>query len=267
MAPTEATEAIGAEAHASIFIKAAEVPDLRDIQAPTSFGVLAFDSSRAAESTYAFTQEVHTTLVLGQTQSTQDLSASGRLVVRSDGMGLGEIGLRDIAIKNQGRPGPAQMPPIDITQVRPDGTTAKPGNALAEAILLLLPVTGTEIVLGERSKRPRRFPVTFQNRASEAVGERTITAKRHVLYKAKPSVLFTVQDSLLRLVPPIPDASFDMRGEGYFLYDYQAKSIVVSKFALRMRLSHLDETKIDSDNYYSIDRIDPPAPAAPSVAP
>ncbi len=160
------------------------------------------------------------------------------------------------------------MPPLVITQVRPDGTTANPNNALADAILLLLPATGGHIILDESSKHPRRFPVSFQNQASEAVGERTITAKRHVLYKGKPCVLFTVQDSLLQLVPPIPDTSVDMRGEGYFLYDYQARSVVVSKLTLRMRLLHLNETKIDSDNYYSVDRItDPPAPAAPSVTP
>lgn len=268
MACSHATTALAEDAHASIFFKAVVVPDLQDAHTSTSFGALVFDFSKPVESAYAFTQEVHTTFVLGEKQMTQSLSGSGRLIVRSDGMELGEIALRDVRIKKPGHPEPVQMPPQAITHVRPDGTMANPGNALAEMIALLLPITGSDIVLGKSTKQPRRFPVHFQNQASEAVGERTITAKRHVLFKGKPCVLFTVQDSLLQLVPPIPEASVDMRGEGYSLYDYQAKSILVSKFAQRMRLLHFNEAKVDSDNYFSVDLIiNPPTPGAPSGTP
>lgn len=248
---------VGADAHESIFLNAVEVPVLPDEQAPVSLGSLAFDFSRSVELRYDFKQEIHSVFVLNQKQLTQDLSAAAKLIVQSDGMALGKITLRDITMSSPGRPANAPMPPLPpviISEVRPDGTTTKPENPLGEAILLLLPVTGSDIKLGETSAKPRRFPISFQNQVSEAVGERKITAKRHVLYEGKACVLFIVRDTLEQLIPPIPDTTVDIRGDGYFLYDHQGKVIVISKLALRMRLLHKNETQIDSDNFFSIGR-------------
>jgi len=241
----------------SIFLDAVVIPEHAEQATTASFGTLAFDFSQQVEQAYNFTQNAHTTFNLQERQIAQDITGSGRLIVRSQGMNTGEIELKDIAVKNPEWPAEMaanKMPSIVIKQVQEDGKSANTNNPMADIVLWLFPMTGKEIQLGKSEKIPRTFPVAWNNQTSQATGSRLIHAKQHIRYQERHCLLFTITDTLDELNPPIADVTFTLRGKGYFIYDYQKKAIIIGRIAMRMRLLTKGEVQSDSDNFISIDR-------------
>jgi hypothetical protein len=225
----------------------------KEADPPSAAAVFRWDFSKVTVHTYTYEQEVRSKTDMGATFSGrvrdtgQEMSATGVLLIKTEGDNTAELVLKDMKMSmkmNMGEDEPKtmeqQVPPFVVQGMKEDGSGSF-GNSSQDMLLkMLFPLPSKSLKVGEFVDVPSQMPFNAMGSMLQVKGQSRITLTRYVKIGKRTCAQLDVHTDISELKVPSElkgEYKCSTKGTSVFYFDVANRSFVSGTIALIMQFS------------------------------